>query len=660
MQPPKFKYTLIIDGVPTELINAPSGWEETLLNYKRSKAYFGLIRGFTVPLQFTLDGAYLLRNEYYRRGSLAKTVFRIEALKSFDWTYRVVYQGEIDFSEWEDEDNLVNVTVTDVGVAETVASSDRSVYEIVLNESNSELVEIPSVSLIDFMQGLVDPKDYGYGAGYKIMPMGIEQNELINEKVEAQITEEEANANLSTSINWFLQGIENTNIVVSGRLEGTIRFTRFNYNCRIEIRNQSGVLKGTILNAPRSSRTVAFNYSIPMSIEAGEKLFTVLSFTGGEGSVELWTSDFFPIRVTNEVLSNPFNARAISGFNLFQTLIDLMNEKETEVESIFLKTSNLWFTCGDAIRGFENPVIKTSFESFFKTVDATHSLGFGIDGGKPRLELKEFFIREVPSFNFGKVKSFKLESANEFIFTSLKVGYKEESYEENQGREEFNQGQVWNVNNKKSDSVIERISAYRADMFGIAVLRRLEITDNLRGLDTESDNGVWILQGSGLKDGAVNLLEKGSDYDFISGISNQENQININLSPKRCLLRAGGFIGIGLYDWRDQSLKFGSAEKNANLLSIKDGLSVLERQDIQVSNLKKRHFLPHLVTITVPIRKDDWSLIDVNIYGYFTFEYRGNQFKGYIEEASNNIAEGSEREIKLYLHADTNLQALIL
>lgn len=191
------------------------------------------------------------------------------------------------------------------------------------------------------------------------------------------------------------------------------------------------------------------------------------------------------------------------------------------------------------------------------------------------------------------------------------------------------------------------------------MLRRLTISDNIRGVDTESDNDIWMLKGSGqMSDGAYDL-ETGEDFDFISGISNQKVAFNLDLSPKRNLMRSGSLLRIGLDGFESEFLRFASADRNADLVTQKSWSIVAERQDVTISSLTKPLFLPYLVRIIVDLPKNSWSFIDQNIFGYFTFKYRDAEFKGYIEEASNDIAKNSEREITLYLDSDTNLDLLI-
>ena len=54
-QPKQFRYTLVTDSDTYVLPNAPIGWEENIIRWSRSEFYYGMIRSFSVPLQFVLE-----------------------------------------------------------------------------------------------------------------------------------------------------------------------------------------------------------------------------------------------------------------------------------------------------------------------------------------------------------------------------------------------------------------------------------------------------------------------------------------------------------------------------------------------------------------------------------------------------------------------------
>ena len=70
--------------------------------------------------------------------------------------------------------------------------------------------------------------------------------------------------------------------------------------------------------------------------------------------------------------------------------------------------------------------------------------------------------------------------------------------------------------------------------------------------------------------------------------------------------------------------------------------------------------LPYKVKIKTALPLNAWKIITDNMYGYFTFRHNSNIFKGFIKEASTDVAKDSDREITLNLHRDTDLTKLIL
>jgi len=681
IQPADFRYTLTVNSVPYVLLNAVEGWEETFLNFKRSGNYFGLVRSFTVPMKFVLDGAYLIRLAVYGdQGINAKIQFKIEELNRSNWIYRSLYDGEIDLIEFQDtgtsSGNIVTVRCTDVGIAEMIAIYDKAEYEIPLTDQNSVLVEIPGISLIDVAKNLILPQDYEYlDSGLrKILPNDVEINELINGRVETRISAEENNPNFATSSNWIVKANQDAEIVVSGVFEGILAYFEPNSRIIVELINDLGVVRGVFFNnnretivekyqAPsngqiRSDALTRINFSVSLSMTSGEKIFLTMRKTVENRGI--FRVNYMAVIITNEILTEPSTAISIRANDLYLELIRNMNNGEDQgARSDLLKGSNLFITCGDAIREFDGPVIKTSFQDFYKSMDAVLGVGFGIDSS-PRLELKEFFYRELPCLDLGNIKEFQLSIDNDFMFSAIKSGYRKQKYEENQGREEFNQGQSWTSANSKTDRVLDIVSQYRADQHGVAVLRRLTIIDNLKGIDSESDNDLWILQGSGVEEDGIHKLEKGSGLDYVTGIPNPENAINVRLSPKRNMLRNGSLLRSGLKGFESTVLKFGSADKNADLVSQIAGKIVAERQDQSVGAMNEALILPYKVKIKTALPLNAWKIITENMYGYFTFTYNSNVFKGFLKEASTDVAKDSDREITLNLHRETDLTKLIL
>src|SRR5690606_12224308 len=98
-----FQYILVIGTTDYILDNAPPGWiDESLITFKRDIKYHSLFRDFTLPMSFVLDGATILRSQYYQYGSEALVRFKVMRLDRNTFQYKQEYIGEIDFSEITD------------------------------------------------------------------------------------------------------------------------------------------------------------------------------------------------------------------------------------------------------------------------------------------------------------------------------------------------------------------------------------------------------------------------------------------------------------------------------------------------------------------------------------------------------------------------------
>jgi hypothetical protein len=69
-------------------------------------------------------------------------------------------------------------------------------------------------------------------------------------------------------------------------------------------------------------------------------------------------------------------------------------------------------------------------------------------------------------------------------------------------------------------------------------------------------------------------------------------------------------------------------------------------------------FLPFEVSFKSNYPKNLQQLIKNNPYGYFSFTYKGDKFKGYLLECSVDIAKNTEQDFKLLLTPENDLTLL--
>ena len=133
-QPNKFKYTLDVRGVQTDILfQSPDGWLKTNISYKRSKLYSGVIRALTLPIKYVGMGANIVRTEFYTYGLLARINQYIYNIDPNTWLAVQLLFAKLDFSKWVDEPTGVSVPLTENNINVQVAAFGDQQYSIPLN-----------------------------------------------------------------------------------------------------------------------------------------------------------------------------------------------------------------------------------------------------------------------------------------------------------------------------------------------------------------------------------------------------------------------------------------------------------------------------------------------------------------------------------------------
>lgn len=124
------KFILSYREVTIDLDHSPSGWDDTLIKYERSTKYWGLIRSFTIPLKFVLEGAELLREAFYNDGIEAEVKLEILKLNRLSLEYYSAYVADLDFSSFNDSDYFVEITIIDGGASKYIKANEGTTYDV--------------------------------------------------------------------------------------------------------------------------------------------------------------------------------------------------------------------------------------------------------------------------------------------------------------------------------------------------------------------------------------------------------------------------------------------------------------------------------------------------------------------------------------------------
>jgi len=358
IQPKKFKYTLDIRGVLTEvLFNSPQEWLETKIEYKRAKDYGGIIRSIMLPLTFVFRGAGLLRAEFYKYGAFSRVGVVIGQLVAATWLYKNIYFGKVDFSTWDDDpDTGVTVTVTENNFSVNLKAYDDQQYAIPVEVPEAVDVELTPLTLVETADFLFTPNiDNRSDAFFEMKIITNQQNAVIASVNDVGFYADSTPIWATDGHSFFTAQVD-TNVRYKGHFEGLIIAQPVSgvQTYRILLYKSDGTLVQVLYTGSTDTAIgFSFDYDYTTSVLYGERLFFYFERVGS-------TNSDYGFRLTNSTLNLEYNTisaasmcKALRCDYIFQELVTKMNQGVVYPAVSYLLSnalSPLVMTCSDAIR----------------------------------------------------------------------------------------------------------------------------------------------------------------------------------------------------------------------------------------------------------------------------------------------------------------------
>jgi len=664
LQPNKFRYSLQAGTETYVLPNAPAGWiEENEIKWSRSPFYYGMVRTFSVPLQFVLDGAWILRREFYTLGLKASVIFTVDMLNPDTWVYENKYTGSVDFSTFEDEENQVTVTVQESGISAQIKAYEGVKYTIPLNVDEAIDVELTPLKLRERADFIILPTDERYTDAF----IGLQ---LITNEVQALGNASSYNVDfLSTEVitpnynnSFFYKAKIDNTLNIIGNIKGSLRGGTGTNAFTISLHKFSGGISsyvGEIYAQTVTGTSVTAideNYEFDIPLLEGDLLhFVVTHFPiGGGGDL---TGSGFKID-EGEFKASYFTGspatfcKAIRGSYLFAQLLKKVNGGiDVPYQSFLLQEWNdVVFTSGNAIRGEENPTIISSFKDFFTSINACFNAGFGIQNNKAVLEKKSYWFQSLlKASDVGAIKAFKIEPYEPYMYNSLKIGYPDQQFSTIlDNNDEVNSTAYWSLPIVRIQKEFDLLSVYRADPYGIEDTRITQVGSS----NNNNNNDVFMINiKSAPETGETYFRPLTVDgYSSISGVIASETYYNYKLSPKSNLLRHGDYLHSILDKYDTRVIAFESGLKNTKMsVSYGVGNTVTENTNITIGTLPDKIFLPYLLTIDTKMPKNISSMMQNFSTGYIRTNVNETDTDGFIIDASAQLSTNENKEFKLLL-----------
>jgi hypothetical protein len=362
-QPNKFAFTLIVNFTDRYLLpNAPRNWEGNLINWARSDTYYGMIRSFTVPMDFVLDGATILREQFYTYGIGAQVQLEIAKFNATTYNYEVFYLGDIDFTNFKDTGSIDGYIVTcnlvQGGIMKAVKAYADVKYTIPLDVPLAKTVSLTPIKLQEYADWIVQGirPDANNGEFPALQIVNNDQKSVIASAYAQPQIVYDGSPNFATAgCMFYIAQISGRVKFTNVDIEGAIISLGGSTDCEVSIYSS---IHGEVFQFygkinPPNFDPISYQGDFFVDVVAGEKLF-FYTRSNAPGTYAYITSGTW--RATYDTISPATDCLTVDAFYLFQQLMKQMNGSINIPCQSYLLTQQfvgLQITCGDAIRPVE-------------------------------------------------------------------------------------------------------------------------------------------------------------------------------------------------------------------------------------------------------------------------------------------------------------------
>ena len=654
---------------PTPLEYSPDGWKDQLVNYARNETYYGIFRSYTIPLKFVFDGAQILRSRLYVYGMEDVVNLVINRLNYDTGQYDLFYTGEIDFSKFEDSIDVFKVNVIEGGLSKYVKAYENVAQEIPLNK---DFIKVK-------MDGIYLHSKLNFSIVY--LNDGIRRDHTVpcyfsNAEGDAQNVKT-GNSPLqyttgwsnTTDDRWIIKNTGKTD-PIDFNLVGTLKFlVSQNFDevnsapVRIWFEKKGGttidIVPSEDLGRRRSITPYERPFNINVTLNPNEWLYI-------RGYVHENIEDKY-IQYLDSTINVYFKSRfqtttikAKKALSVGNELIKKIADNTHSLESNILKNTTIAISCGDAIRGIENPILKTNFKDLFTSLNRNLEIAGSINNKKFIIEAKKTAYNNTLLYDLGEIKDAKFDFYEPLLANSIKLGYANQDYDDLNGRDEFNNTSEFKAPITRVNKLYDLTAPYRADMFGVEFTRI-----NLQGkttTDNNSDNDVFMLDVEydfTDADGIENYKLRRPAFTSITGLIDPQSAFNIDLSPKRIFNKHGAWIRGMMWPLTTEKITFQTTDKNPLLKTVQGGVTIQENADVVISDLEPNYFIPITAKFETIVPENLVDIMQSNSTGLFQFTYNGDTYKGWVIACSQKPSTDVEQQWTLLLSADNNINKLI-
>lgn len=646
-----YKCELLIRGYIYPITDLIQNWEDITASFKRDE-YNGVIRIFTDKFEFVKGARTLLLNEY-KENYLNASASIVISTRNNSWTWVEQFRCPLNFGTFTDDGNTVAINGVDNSVAALIKAKKGTQYEYSVSDvaekkalrydhlmmlNSARLIDggqqsesNPSVSYIEFLSNYSSSNPAVYS-----FPVYIEGNPEIYNKNKCELVDVEfeqytgwedvppffeardkMTVNISFSFN--IHGIMDEAATHSSVF---IRFGKMGRN-----KQYVGIEHWDVYN--KNYQVTNVNYNGSIELENGESLVIGIVLVSVKEGDKLYIENSTGFSMDFMSRGNINYLQVVKPSTLLNRILRSINEGKEGLNGVIIpsgekRLDNAMLLAAESIRMMPNAKIYSSFSKFSEWMNSVFGYVYEISGNTVTFRHRNDYFNEEVVKQIKNISSYQMNVNSSLIYSQVNVGYNKKDYDSVNGKDEFRFTNIYNTGINMTDNILQLISPYRADAYGIEFLTQKIGEDTT---DNSSDTDVFFV----CVEEAINSYTLDRSLE-ISGVINPETMFNAMYAPSSFILSSFSFLGSFM-----NRITFASSDGNS-LVKI--------AQNRENRNIE---FDKSLISATnVEIETSDIELPD-DMTGLVEFDYQGQTIQGYYMNADFTYTRTKSCKIGLVL-----------
>lgn len=496
--------------IPTWVRRTPNKWRDMTCQWATNQKYFSTIRAFTTAVEFVDDGADIINDRMINGLGVEEVMYLIILVQDPSMGlngFRLEVKMRLDFSKWVPNARTgTSMNTLQDDVFALVQANENAVYGVPCNSSNPAAIKVlfDGTLLQDKLNYQVTSVDLTQTTGsWFTQPMVLVNEEGDSEGVISQDQQFENFPVITDYVrmpgqsNFIIADPEGLTVAIKGSYSFHVKTLANSANTygvffytNLMPNPISGHLPGIVLwdvtQPLTQGQTVTIPIDITIVLQPNEKLFfntTIADTIAHRMTITpLSTNISFLFASKNDPTVN-FGLRPL---DLGKALVSQITNGKFTMDSKFLAANNRKvFLSGSSLRSFPDALLQISWSDYYKALFVPYNLGVTVRNGVLFLEpIEDIYNSSKELINLGDISEVTMSVAQEYIYTSAKVGYVKQTYNKRNGRYEYNCTHNYKFPINTVLNVLDLVSPVRADSFGMEFIRT-----GYPNLDSTDDKG---------------------------------------------------------------------------------------------------------------------------------------------------------------------------